>query len=134
MFPFGNEAFQNKEIRKALFPMFWTSKVWFDSFKTQKVSICNFFINEANPTFNCQNIGNVAFQNASFANGNEGYSYPWALSCFTMNRQNWQIKREILKFKKKSNSKVLKGNFSAFSHLRTNLSPHVVVAKFQVGY
>ena len=30
------------------------------------VDICNFVINEFNPTFEVQNMGNEAFQNASF--------------------------------------------------------------------
>ena len=47
------------------------------------VDICNFVINAFNPTFEVQNMGNEAFQNASFGkasfpNGNEGYSCLWA--------------------------------------------------------
>ena len=33
-----------------------------------KVDVCNFVINEFNPTFVVQNMGNEAFQNASFGN------------------------------------------------------------------
>ena len=36
-------------------------------------------INESNPTFEVQNMGNEAFQNASFPNGNEGYNFLWAV-------------------------------------------------------
>ena len=49
------------------------------------VNICNFVINEFNPTCEVQNMGNEAFQNvslwdASSPNGNEGYSCLWAES------------------------------------------------------
>ena len=42
------------------------------------VDICNFVINEFNPTFEVQNMGNEAFQNASFGNSsfpNKALSY-----------------------------------------------------------
>ena len=47
------------------------------------VSVCNFVINQFNPTFEVQNMANEAFQNASFGNAsfpNEalGYSCLWA--------------------------------------------------------
>ena len=32
------------------------------------VDVCNFVLNEFNPTFEVQNMGNEAFQNASFGN------------------------------------------------------------------
>ena len=36
------------------------------------VDVCNFVINEFNPTFEVQNMGNEAFQNASFGNASFG--------------------------------------------------------------
>ena len=51
-----------------------------------KSHICTYFvINEFNPTFEVQNMGNKAFENtsfwnASFPNGNEDYSCLWAKS------------------------------------------------------
>ena len=49
------------------------------------VDICNFVIDEFNPTFEAQNMGNEAFQNASFGKAsfpNEAlcYSCLWARS------------------------------------------------------
>ena len=49
------------------------------------VDVCNFVINEFNPTFEVENMGNKAFQNASFGNAsftNEALSYSclWAIS------------------------------------------------------
>ena len=49
----------------------------------QNLFLGTFVINEFNPTFEVQNMGNEAFQNTSFeyaslTNGNEGYSYLWA--------------------------------------------------------
>ena len=49
-------------------------------------AVCNFVINELNPTSEVQNIGNGAFQNAPFANipfangmfSNSDYSCLWA--------------------------------------------------------
>ena len=43
----------------------------------ETVDECNFVINEFNPTFEVQSMGNEAFQNAPFANasfGNEAFS------------------------------------------------------------
>ena len=47
--------------------------------------MCNFVLNEFNPTFEVQNIENEAFQNAPFGNtlfpnGNEDYSCLWAMT------------------------------------------------------
>ena len=42
------------------------------------VDLCNFVTNESNPTFEVENIGNEALQNASFADAsflNESLSY-----------------------------------------------------------
>ena len=53
------------------FPFLELQKSWiYDIYDT--VDICNYVINEFNPTFEVQNMGNEAFQNASFPNGNEG--------------------------------------------------------------
>ena len=41
-----------------------------------RVDLCNFVINEFNPTSEVQNMGNWAFQNSPFRNG--GYSCLWA--------------------------------------------------------
>ncbi len=48
--------------------------------------MCNFVINEFNPTSDFQNMGNGAYQNTPFANGrfpNGGYNFLWALSPIT---------------------------------------------------
>ena len=55
------------------------------------VDVCNFVINEFNPTFEVQNMGNEAFQNASFGNalfpnGNEGNSCLWAMAMLVLDR------------------------------------------------
>ena len=52
------------------------------------VYVCNFVINEFNPTFEVQNMGNKDFQNALFGNAsflNEAlsYSYLWAKALYT---------------------------------------------------
>ena len=49
------------------------------------IDVCNFIINEFDPTFEVENMGHEAFQNASFGNAsfpnrNEGNSCLWAMS------------------------------------------------------
>ena len=45
-----------------------------------KITYTYCVINEFNPAFETQNMGNKAFENASFGNGNEDYSCLWAKS------------------------------------------------------
>ena len=54
-------------------------------------SVCNFVINEFNSTFETQNMGNEAFENAlfgnpSFGNRNENYSCLWAYTANICNQ------------------------------------------------
>ena len=69
-------------ILKSLVSHFLNFKSWIKLIY-DTVDICNFVINEFNPTFEVQNMGNETFQNASFgnasfSNGNEGNSCLWA--------------------------------------------------------
>merc|ERR1712020_392515 len=53
------------------------------------VFVCSFVINEFNPTFEVQNMGNKVFQNASFQiasfpNRNESYSCLWAVCLLSL--------------------------------------------------
>ena len=71
----GNKAFLNASFGTASFPneALGQSCLW-----AQCSGVCNFVINEFNPTFEVQNMGNEAFQNASFGNAsfpNEALSY-----------------------------------------------------------
>ena len=71
------------------------------------VDISNFVINEFNPTFEVQKMGNEAFQialfgNASFPNGNKGNSCLWTLFENTLTRicdascnPPWKVKKRI---------------------------------------
>ena len=69
------------------------------------VDYCNFVINELNPTYEFQNMGNGAFQNALFWNApfansrfpNSDYSCLWAMSCtrliFAKSRSNLEVNK-----------------------------------------
>ena len=70
-------------ILKSLVSYFLNFKNWIKLIY-DTVDVCNFVINEFNPTFEVQNMGNEAFWNASFGNTlfpNEalGYSCLWAV-------------------------------------------------------
>ena len=73
-------------ILKSLVSHFLNFKSWIKLIY-DTVDVCNFVINEFNPTFEVQNMGNEAFQNASFGNAsfpNEAliYSCLWAMAGF----------------------------------------------------
>ena len=69
-------------ILKSLVSHFLNFKSWIKLIY-DTVDVCNFVINEFNPTFKVQNMGNEAFQNASLKNASFpdealGYSCLWA--------------------------------------------------------
>ena len=80
--PVWKQGVSKRGILKSLVSHFLNFKSWIKLIY-DTVDVCNFVINEFNPTFEVQNMGNKAFQNASFGNAsfpNEalGYSCLWA--------------------------------------------------------
>ena len=59
-----------------MFSIFLNFKSWIKLIY-DTVDVCNFVINEFNPTFEVQNMGNEAFQNASFGGTPKGTNTEW---------------------------------------------------------
>ena len=66
-----------RHFEKPCFPFFEPQKL---ELIYDTVDVCNFVINEFNPMFEVQNMGNVTFQNALFGNEALSYSCLWAKS------------------------------------------------------
>ena len=65
LIPVWKRGISKRGILKSLVSHFLNFKSWIKLIY-DTVDICNFVINEFNPTFEVQNMGNEAFQNVSF--------------------------------------------------------------------
>ena len=77
-------------ILKCLVSHVLTFKSWIKIIH-DTVDICNFVINKFNPTSEVQNMGNEAFEHASFPNENMSYSFFWAMLKYTDIRFEYNI-------------------------------------------